>query len=97
MNKWVLFFYGLLQICCALASAENHDLEKINFKIASFEEYLFSAKVDFLLSKMEKLSLDTLQEDHVDEAFLKTGSFLVGRYVYLSRAQQSRLLKCITI
>jgi hypothetical protein len=99
MKKIGLYFLLnlVLQVIAVSASHVDSKLDYINFKIPAFENYLFSAQVDFLLSRMEMVVAQNSEINFESTSFLKTGSFLVDHYAQLSPSQQSRLFKCITI
>ena len=101
MKKFVFAFVFLffLQIVSVAAANEPKSLVKKNsdLVLAPFEDFLFAARVDFLLTKMEDIMISSEEVTKDLLFFEKTGAFLAEKYSLLNHSQRSRLFKCVLI
>jgi hypothetical protein len=101
MKKIVFTF--LFLFCLQVFSITGSGGDKLVFKKsddlipAPFEDFLFEARVDFLLSKMEDIIFSENESGKDLLFFEKSGSFLAQKYSLLNRPQRSRLFKCVLI
>jgi len=101
MKKIVLafLFFFFLEGTFVVSAHQQKSLVKKNsdLSLAPFEDFLFAARVDFLLTKMEDIMISSEESSKELLFFEKTGSFLAEKYSLLNRSQRSRLFKCVLI
>ena len=96
---FAFLFFFFSEGAFVVSAHEQKSLVKKNsdLLLAPFEDFLFAARVDFLLTRMEGImsSNDALSKELL--FFEKTGSFLAEKYSLLNHSQRSRLFKCVLI